>query len=78
MNTFIGTVSLFSSSFAPQGWLPCNGATLPIAQYQALFALIGTTYGGNGVTDFMIPNLPGVKNEGNPGIVNYYIAVQGS
>jgi microcystin-dependent protein len=78
MNPIIGTVTLFSSSFAPQGWLLCNGAPLPIARYEALFALIGTTYGGNGVTDFMIPNLPGVANEGNPGVVNYYIAVQGS
>ena len=78
MNPIIGTITLFSASFAPQGWMQCNGAVLPIAQYMALFALIGTTYGGNGETNFMIPNLPGVQNSGNPGTVNYYIAVQGS
>jgi microcystin-dependent protein len=74
----IGDIKLSAANFAAQGWALCNGATLPINQYMALFALIGTTYGGNGETDFMLPNLPGVANEGSPATVNYYIAIQGS
>ena len=54
---FIGTIVLVSFNFAPQGWFLCNGQTLPINQYQALFALIGTTYGGNGTTTFALPKL---------------------
>lgn len=48
---------MFGFNFAPQGWLMCNGQTLPISQYQALFALLGTQYGGNGTTTFQLPNL---------------------
>jgi microcystin-dependent protein len=48
-----------SWNYAPKGWSFCNGATLPINQDQALFALLGTTYGGNGQTTFQLPNLQG-------------------
>jgi len=78
MEPIIGEIKLFPADFVPQGWAFCNGAILPIAQYQALFALIGTKYGGNGVTDFMLPNLPGVLNAGTPAVTNYMIALQGS
>jgi microcystin-dependent protein len=44
-------------NFAPAGWQPCNGQTLPISQNNALFALLGVTYGGNGTSNFMLPNL---------------------
>lgn len=54
---YIGTIIPWSGSFVPKGWLSCNGATLPIAQNQALFAVIGNTYGGDGRTNFMLPNL---------------------
>ena len=54
---FIGQISLFSFAFPPKGWAHCNGQLLPIAQNQALFSLLGTTYGGNGVTTFALPNL---------------------
>ena len=48
-----------SFNFAPKGWALCNGQLLPINQNQALFALLGTTYGGNGQTNFGLPNLRG-------------------
>mgnify|MGYP000950065622 FL=1 len=54
---FIGEVKLFGGNFLPQGWAFCNGQLLPIAQYQGLFALIGTAYGGDGKTTFGLPNL---------------------
>jgi microcystin-dependent protein len=57
MDVYIGTIQLVAFNFAPQGWYPCNGQLLAISQYQALFALIGTTYGGNGTTDFALPKL---------------------
>ena len=56
---FIGEIRAFGFNFAPIGWLQCNGQLLPIAQFDALFAIIGTTYGGNGTTNFALPNLQG-------------------
>src|ERR1700679_467918 len=57
MNNYIGQILLVAFNFAPQGWALCNGQTLSIAQNTALFSLIGTTYGGDGVSNFMLPNL---------------------
>lgn len=54
---FLAQISMMSSNFAPRGWALCNGALLPINQNQALFSLMGTTYGGNGQTNFALPNL---------------------
>lgn len=59
MEPFIGQICLFGFNFAPRGWMLCNGQLLAINQYQALFALIGTTYGGNGTTNFALPDLRG-------------------
>lgn len=56
---YIGEIRMFAGDYAPQGWLFCNGATLSIAQNEALYSLIGTTYGGDGVTTFRIPDLRG-------------------
>ncbi|MFZ2755063.1 MAG: tail fiber protein [Lysobacteraceae bacterium] len=56
---FIGEIQLFGFNFNPRGWAFCNGATLPISQNTALFALLGTTYGGNGQTTFQLPNFAG-------------------
>jgi len=56
---FIGQVSMFCGNFAPRGWMLCNGQSLPISQYTALFSILGTTYGGNGTTTFNLPNLQG-------------------
>jgi len=57
MNQYLGQIMLFGGNFAPSGWALCNGQVLPISQYSALFALLGTTYGGNGTTNFALPNL---------------------
>ncbi|MDQ3511497.1 MAG: tail fiber protein [Pseudomonadota bacterium] len=56
---FVGEIQVFGFNFAPRGWAQCNGALLSIAQNTALFALLGTTYGGNGTTTFALPNLMG-------------------
>lgn len=56
---FLSEIKIFSFNFPPKGWAFCNGQFLPINQNQALFALLGTTYGGNGQTTFALPNLRG-------------------
>jgi len=56
---FLSEIKLVSFNFPPKGWALCNGQFLPINQNQALFALLGTTYGGNGQTTFALPNLRG-------------------
>ncbi|XXQ38765.1 Phage tail collar domain-containing protein [Plasmodiophora brassicae] len=56
---YLGAIALTSFSFPPKGWAFCNGQILPINQNQALFALLGTTYGGNGQTTFALPDLRG-------------------
>ena len=56
---FLSEIRIFSFNFAPKGWATCNGQLLPINQNQALFSLLGTTYGGNGQTNFALPNLQG-------------------
>ena len=59
MNPFIGQVLLFAGNFAPRGWALCQGQLLPINTNQALFSLLGTTYGGDGRTTFALPDLRG-------------------
>jgi len=56
---YLAEIRIFTFNFAPQGWAQCNGQLLPINQNQALFALLGTTYGGNGTNTFALPNLQG-------------------
>jgi microcystin-dependent protein len=56
---FLGEVKIISWNFPQKGWAFCNGQLLPINQNQALFAILGTTYGGNGQTTFALPNLQG-------------------
>jgi microcystin-dependent protein len=56
---FLGEVRMMSFSFPPKGWALCNGQLLPINQNQALFSLLGTTFGGDGRTTFALPNLQG-------------------
>lgn len=74
MEPFLGQVQLFAFNFAPRGWAGCEGQLLPISQNQALFALLGTTYGGDGRTTFALPDLR--QNSPTPGM-KYYIALQG-
>jgi microcystin-dependent protein len=59
MDPFIGEIRMFGGNFAPVGWATCDGQLLPIAQYTALFSLIGTIYGGDGQTTFALPDLRG-------------------
>jgi microcystin-dependent protein len=56
---FLGEIKIVSFNFAPHGWALCNGQAMPIVQNQALFSLLGTTYGGDGITTFALPNLQG-------------------
>jgi microcystin-dependent protein len=56
---YLGEIRCFSFNFAPEGWALCNGQLLPINQYQALFSLLGTNYGGNGTNNFQLPNMQG-------------------
>ena len=56
---FVAQISPFGFNFAPRGWALCDGQLLPINQNQALFSLLGTTYGGNGTTNFALPDLRG-------------------
>lgn len=57
VDPYIGEIRVFAGNFAPVGWLICNGSLLPINQNEALYTLLGTTYGGDGVTTFALPNL---------------------
>jgi microcystin-dependent protein len=57
MEPFMGMIAMFGFSFAPEGWALCNGQLMSIQQNSALFALLGTTYGGDGVQTFALPNL---------------------
>lgn len=59
MDAFLGEIRIFPFNFAPKGWAQCNGQLLQVNQNQALFALLGTIYGGNGQSTFALPNLQG-------------------
>jgi microcystin-dependent protein len=56
---YVGEIRMFGGSFPPNGWAFCNGQTLAISEYDVLFQLIGTTYGGDGEQSFNVPNLNG-------------------
>src|SRR5262245_14960827 len=58
-NPFVAEIRIFTGNFAPQGWALCDGQLLPISQNTALFSLLGTTYGGDGKSNFALPNLQG-------------------
>jgi len=71
---FLGEIRAFGFNFAPKAWAMCNGQLLSIQQNAALFSLLGTTYGGNGVNTFALPDLRGrtAVNQGQgPGLSNY-------
>jgi microcystin-dependent protein len=77
---FIGELKLVSFNYAPRGWAFCNGQILPIQQNTALFSLLGTQYGGNGVLTFALPNLQSRVPLGygqGPGLSNYVIGQLG-
>jgi microcystin-dependent protein len=71
---FIGEIQIYAFDYAPKGWAFCNGQLQPIQQNQALFALLGTTYGGDGRITFALPNLQGrapIHAGSGPGLSNY-------
>ena len=59
MDPYLGDIRLFAGSFAPAGWVICDGRLLPISQNDALYAIVGTTYGGDGINTFAVPDLRG-------------------
>jgi len=59
MDGYIGETKMFAGPYAPKNWLFCQGQTLTIAQYNSLYAIIGTTYGGDGISNFNLPDLRG-------------------
>jgi microcystin-dependent protein len=74
--SFIGEIQIFAGNFAPAGWAICDGSLLPISENDALFALIGTTYGGDGQNTFALPDLRGripVHQGQGPGLSSYVI-----
>jgi len=79
MDPFIGQIIFFAGNFAPRGWAFCNGQLLSVAENTALFAILGTTYGGNGQTNFALPDLRGrvpVHPGHGPGLSNYALGQQ--
>jgi microcystin-dependent protein len=56
---FVGQITFYPYNFAPKGWMSCEGQLLPITQFSALFSLLGTSFGGNGTTNFGLPDLRG-------------------
>lgn len=79
MDPYIGEIRLFAGNFAPNGWLFCNGQILPISNYDALFNLIGTTYGGDGQSTFALPDMQGRLpiHQGSNGGNNYVLGTMG-
>jgi len=65
MEEYIGTILKFAFNFTPQGWMVCHGQTIAINTNQALFALLGTYYGGNGINNFQLPDLRKKNKDGN-------------
>lgn len=77
---YLGEIMLFAGNYAPRGWARCDGQLLPINQNQALFSLLGTTYGGNGVTTFALPDLRGrapIHAGQGPGLTDRPLGEQG-
>lgn len=80
MDAYVGEIRMFSGSYAPQDWHLCDGALLPVSQNQALFALIGTVYGGDGVNNFALPDLRGrlpIGQGQGPGLTAHTLAQTG-
>lgn len=77
---YIGEISMFAGNFAPKNWAYCNGQLLSISQNTALFSILGTTYGGDGITTFALPDLRGRSPIGvgqGPGLGSYALGETG-
>jgi microcystin-dependent protein len=79
---FVGEIRMFGFSRTPSGWQACDGSLLPISEYEVLFTLLGTTYGGDGQNTFAVPDMRGrlpIHQGRGPGLSNYVIGqVSGS
>ncbi|HEX2934477.1 MAG TPA: phage tail protein [Bacteroidales bacterium] len=76
METYVGQIVQFAFNYAPESWLPCEGQTLNISSNQALYALIGTKFGGNGSTTFCLPDMRKASLFSTG--MKYYIAISGT
>lgn len=77
---YVGEIRMFGGNYAPEGWLPCDGRLLSISEYDVLYTLIGTTYGGDGVSTFAVPDLRGrvpINDGQGPGLSYYAIGQAG-
>lgn len=77
---FVAEIRIFCCNFAPRGWATCDGQLLPISQNTALFSLLGTFYGGNGLSNFALPNLQGsipIHPGQGPGLSQRFLGEQG-
>lgn len=77
---YVGEIRIFAGNFAPVEWAPCDGRELPIAEYETLYSLIGTTYGGDGQSKFALPDLRGrlaLSVGQGPGLSNYTLGAKG-
>lgn len=77
---YIGEIRLFAGRFAPSGWHFCDGTLLPISSNEALYSLLGTAYGGNGVNNFALPDFRGrvgINQGTGPGLSNYALGQTG-
>jgi hypothetical protein len=71
---FLGQIQPYAFGFAPNGWAICQGELLPISRFPGLYSLLGTNYGGDGITTFGLPNLSPMEPSGP----TYYIAITGT
>ena len=73
MDPFVGEIKIFAGTFAPENWRFCDGSLLSISVYNPLYSLLGTTYGGDGITNFALPDLRGripVGQGSGPGLTS--------
>ena len=78
MEGTLGEIRLFAGTFSPKGWATCNGAVLPINENQALFSILGTTYGGDGRVTFHLPKLDASATGGDgQQVLHYVICIEG-
>lgn len=80
MDPIMGTITIFAGTFAPRGWALCDGSLQSIAENNAMFSILGTTYGGDGVTTFALPDLRGrapISTGNGPGLSSYSLGQNG-
>ena len=77
MEGYIGEIRAFAGNYAPRGWAFCDGSTIQISDNAALFSFIGFGYGGDGRTNFLLPNLPPLAPTGDANQGRYIICLRG-